>query len=67
MLGGSKLATIEKMTGKFVPWIIDTRASNHMTGTIGDLRDLREIVQCPVGLPDESSAIATKEGMIVLD
>ena len=39
MLGGSKPATTEKMTGK--PWIIDTRASNHMTGTIGDLRDLR--------------------------
>ena len=43
MLGESKPATTEKMTGKHEPWIIDTGASNHMTGTIGDLRDLKEI------------------------
>ena len=65
MLGGSKPATIKKMTGK--PWIIDTGASNHMTGMIGDLRDLREIAQCSVGLPDGSSAIATKEGTVTLE
>ena len=65
MLGGLKPATTEKMTGK--AWIIDTGASNHMTGTIGDLRDLREITQCPVGLPDGSSAIATKEGTVTLE
>ena len=65
MLGGSKPATTEKMIGK--PWIIDTGSSNHMIGTIGDLCDLREIAQCPVGLPDGSSAIATKEGTVTLD
>ena len=65
MPGWSKPMTTEKMTGK--PWIIDTGASNHMTGTIGDLHDLREIVQCPVGLPYGSSSIATKEGTVTLE
>ena len=53
------------MTGE--SWIIDTGASNHMTGEIGDFKDLTEIAPCPVGLPDGNSTIATKEGTVILD
>ena len=62
MLSGSKTTM---MTGE--SWIIDTGASNHMTGEIVDLRDLTEIALCPMGLPDGSSTIATKEGTVILD
>ena len=62
MLSGSKTTV---MTGK--SWIIDTGASNHMTGEIGDFKDLTEIAPCPVGLPDGSSTVATKEGTVILD
>jgi len=66
----------DKMTGKLKNlygtvtgsvWILDTGASNHMTGSIEELNDLKIIDQCPVGLPDESSALAVKEGTTVLD
>jgi len=62
MLSGSQIETGEKMTGKPVTWIIDTGASNHMTGRIGDLCDLHDIAPCPVGLPNGSSIMATKVG-----
>jgi len=67
MLGGSKIVTSERMTGKPVTWTIDTGASNHMTRRIGDLCDLQEIASCPMGLPNGSSVVATKEGSIFLD
>jgi len=34
MLGRLKPAMIEKMTGKNLPWIIDTGATNHMMGML---------------------------------
>jgi len=67
MLSGSQIVTGEKMTGKPVTWIIDMGASNHMTGRIGDLCDLHDIAPCPVGLPNGSSVVATKEGSIFFD
>jgi len=35
VLGGSKPAKTEKMTGKDLLWILDTGATNHMTGVLG--------------------------------
>jgi len=55
----------EKMTSKQVLWIIDTGASNHMTGNLSDLHNLRAISPCPVGLPYGSNIVATKEGSII--
>jgi hypothetical protein len=55
------------MTGKHMSWIINSRATNHITGNLSDLYDLRKLLQCPVGLPNGSNAIATKEGSITLD
>ena len=66
---------VDKMTGKLKSlygtvtgsvWILDTGASNHMTGSIKELDDLRIISHCSVGLPDGSSALATKEGTTTL-
>ena len=67
MLGGSKPATTEKMAGKDLLWMLDTRATNHMTSVLGVLRDLKEIAPCPVGLPNGTDTIATKEGTIILN
>jgi len=57
--------SIEKMTSKQVSWIIDTGVSNHMTGNLSDLYNLRAISPCPVGLPDESNIMTTKEESII--
>ncbi|KAF7821834.1 retrovirus-related Pol polyprotein from transposon TNT 1-94 [Senna tora] len=52
LLNKSESAIHEKMTG--ASWIIDTGATNHMTGLIEGLSDIKEISRCPVGLPDGS-------------
>jgi transposase InsO family protein len=67
LLNNQKTSEVEKMTGKHMTWIIDTGATNHMTGNLSNLYDLRNILQCPVGLPNGSNAVATKEGSVTLD
>lgn len=41
--------------------IIDTGASDHMTGDLKSLFDVSKIIPCPIRLPNGESAIATKE------
>ncbi|KAJ1419097.1 Retrotransposon gag domain [Sesbania bispinosa] len=69
MLNNRKTSENEKMTGKHSDslWIIDTGASNHMTGNLKNLCQQRTICGCPVGLPDEEQVMATKEGTVILD
>jgi hypothetical protein len=69
MLRAQKTNPSEKMTGKHctIPWIIDTGASNHMTGSVMSMHDLHNIQSCPVGLPDGQHTTATKEGTVILD
>ena len=67
MLNSQKISTSEKMNGKRVSWIIDTGASNHMTGTLNLLHDLRDIVPCTVRLPNRNNIVVTKEGSLTLD
>ncbi|KAJ8616906.1 hypothetical protein MRB53_013092 [Persea americana] len=57
------------MTGKNIHnlWIIDTGASNHMTGNLKHLCELRIAQGCSVGLPDGQHVVATKEGTVILD
>lgn len=59
-------SSTEKLTGKQVKnsWLLDTGASNHMTGDINLLTKLIDVSPCPVGLPDERNTIANKEGTI---
>ena len=46
MLNSHKGGANERLTGKqnILPWIIDTRASHHMTDTYECLNDLRDIM-----------------------
>jgi hypothetical protein len=38
-----------------------------MIGNLSNVHDLQKILQCSVGLPNGSNAIATKEGSTILD
>lgn len=69
MLNNHKPSTSKRMTCNHInnPWIIDTGASNHMTGSLKNMSELRGVSGCPVGLPDGQYAVATKEGSVQLD
>jgi hypothetical protein len=64
LLNNQAVAPSEKMTGE---WIIDTGASNHMTGDLNVMCDVHNIESCPVGLPNGQHTLSTKEGSVVLD
>nr|GMC49091.1 Retrovirus-related Pol polyprotein from transposon TNT 1-94 [Ipomoea batatas] len=57
----------ETMIGKDDTWIIDTRASNHMTGNVNILHNVSNMTGCPMGLPDGRNTVATKKGLVNLD
>ena len=63
MLNSHKGGANERLTGKqnILPWIIDTRASHHMTDTYECLNDLRDTMPCPIGLPNRAETKALKE------
>ncbi|KAK8548098.1 hypothetical protein V6N12_061020 [Hibiscus sabdariffa] len=69
LLNGANMGTSEKMTGNrsSVHWIIDSGASHHMTGFLECLSDVRDVIGCPVGLPNGNQIAATKEGTMVFD
>ena len=48
-------------------WIIDTGASNHVTGNLTCMVNVRKIKNCPVGLPNGKDANATHEGSVIID
>lgn len=52
--------TKDRLQGKY-SWIIDTGASNHVTGDRSCMIDVRTIANCPVGLPDGKNADANQE------
>ncbi|KAI4347891.1 hypothetical protein L6164_008667 [Bauhinia variegata] len=56
----------EKMTS-ISQWIINSGASNHMTGNLKALHDVHDIVACPVGLPNGEQTNAIKEGTTFLE
>ena len=66
ILNNQKANANERMTGKET-WIIDTGASNHMTGNLKLLQELKNVQGCPVGLPDGQKVVATKEGTTTLE
>ncbi|CAH9096651.1 unnamed protein product [Cuscuta europaea] len=67
LLGNMQITT-ERMTGMLSTksWIIDTGASNHVTGRISNLFNIKDIAAQPVGLPDGQTVQATKQGSIKL-
>ncbi|XP_019179250.1 PREDICTED: uncharacterized protein LOC109174468 [Ipomoea nil] len=60
-----KPETNQRLSGN-LPWIIDTGASNHMTGTLNHMTNVRTIEPCPVGLPNGEETYAAKQGTVVL-
>lgn len=44
-------------------WIIDTGCSNHVTGDPSCLIDIKEVIACPVGLPNGETVVATQAGI----
>lgn len=69
LLNSHKANSVEKLTGKNddTSWIIDTGATNHMTGSLDILKDKRKITACPVGMPNGNQVLATDEGSTELD
>lgn len=60
----SQANATEKLSGKTIQnhWPLDTSASNYLIGTLSILTNMVDVPPCPVGLPDESEAIAIKAG-----
>ena len=46
-------------------WIIDSRATQHMTGNSGCLTNLKKILSCPIGLPNGNQVLTSQEGSFV--
>lgn len=60
--------TKDRLHGKNdISWIIDTGASNHVTGNFSCLTNVKNIANTPVGLPDGKDTTAIKEGSVILD
>ena len=57
--------TLSGTSSKF-SWILDSGATNHMTGSVASLTDLRDTVSLPVKLPDGRITLATRQGTVVL-
>jgi len=68
LLNNSKATPNESMAckTKLNLWILDSKASYHMTGTLQHLCDARKVLRCPVKLPNGHTTISTKEGTIRL-
>ena len=47
-------------------WIIDTGATHHITDTKDWLYDIVDVLDCPVGLPNGASVVATHKGSVRL-
>nr|CAN82171.1 hypothetical protein VITISV_040546 [Vitis vinifera] len=56
----------DRLNGKFdtKSWIIDTGATYHMTGDLSWLFDTIALFECPVGLPNGESVVATQSGLL---
>ena len=63
MISKQKSNESEKMIGKSICdlWIIDSGASNHMTGSLENLSEKETIQRCPVRLPDGERILACEQ------
>jgi len=68
MLAERKNKSTERLSGKFFfeSWIIDTSASNHMTGTLEFLLDIHGMAPVLIKLPDGRFTTSTKHGRVLM-
>ena len=68
LLNNIKVGATDKLSGKCtsLPWILDTGASHHMTGTLACLTNIKDIMGCSVGLPNGQHTTTTKEDNVLL-
>ncbi|RVW73678.1 Retrovirus-related Pol polyprotein from transposon RE2 [Vitis vinifera] len=61
---GNAQVSDDRLNGKFdtKSWIIDTGATHHVTGDLSWLFDTIALFECPVGLPNGESVVATQFG-----
>ena len=62
LLGSANVTRSEdQLVGKYLSdlWIIDSGASNHVTGNLALLSDIRHMSPCTVTLPDGSQVTST--------
>lgn len=61
-----RMQTVRQNTGMFSTdsWIIDTGASNHMTGSVDFLFDIRDMAPMSIKLPDGRFTIANQIGSV---
>ncbi|XP_074271741.1 uncharacterized protein LOC141595677 [Silene latifolia] len=57
----------DRLSGMSASWIIDTGASNHVTGDLSLFRDIMVIPPRAVGLPNGKRILASKMGTIRID
>ncbi|XP_074305480.1 uncharacterized protein LOC141640672 isoform X1 [Silene latifolia] len=59
-----------KLSGKQLfltsSWLLDSRASHHLTGILDELTECVSFSPCPVSLPDDVLTVATMRGMTTL-
>lgn len=61
--------TSNRLNGKHdcLDWVLDTGASNHMTGNLNLLTDVTTILSCNVGLPNGHNVMTNQKGSVVFD
>lgn len=64
-----KQGTETRLNGKndSLEWVLDTGATNHMTGSIDFLTKLRYILPCLIGLPNGKQTLSKEKGTVVFD
>ncbi|CAA7057513.1 unnamed protein product [Microthlaspi erraticum] len=68
LLDENKITT-PRLNGKsfLSEWVLDTGASNHMTGYIEFLVDQKYALPCSVGLPNGTQSVCREKGTVVFD
>lgn len=69
LLEDQKQGTTPRLNGNLesLDWVLDTSASNHMTGNSDFLVDLKYILPCAIGLPNRNKTVSRKKGIVRFD